>query len=121
MNIKEIWDRAQLNSLENFILYEADGYKESAKKGYTQRLDEADANMNRFFEEHIKDPKEREKLIEYYYQQTEEYMEVYFEIGLLLGAKIEHQISLRMEEMEDILKRKNRIKAKIKARRRSGD
>ena len=39
MNIKEIWDRAQLNSLENFILYEADGYKESAKKGYTQRLD----------------------------------------------------------------------------------
>ena len=105
MNIKEIWDRAQLNSLENFILYEADGYKESAKKGYTQRLDEADANMNRFFEEHIKDPKEREELIEYYYQQAEEYMEVYFEIGLLLGAKIGRQTSMKLEELEEILNR----------------
>lgn len=120
MNLKEIWNRAQLNRLESFILYEADEYKESAKKGYAQRLDEADANMNRFFEEHIKDGKEREELIEYYYQQAEEYMEVYFEIGLLFGAKLEHQISLRMEEMGDALERKNRIKARIKARRKSG-
>ena len=55
--------------------------------------------MESFFEERFSDIKELDEIVGYYYKQAIVYRDVYFEIGLITGAKIAFQIHKRMEEL----------------------
>ena len=54
-------------------------------------------------EEYIKEPKEQDRAAEDYYQQLEEYIEIYFEIGLLLGGKMCREISEKLGELKEMM------------------
>ena len=105
MDMKELYKRIQLNNMGNYILYGEEGCKGETKKSYSQRLREAEAETRSFLEEYIKEPKEQDRAAEDYYQQLEEYIEIYFEIGLLLGAKVCREISEKQGELKEILER----------------
>ena len=55
--------------------------------------------MEAFFEERFSDIKELDEIAGYYYKQAIVYRDVYFEMGLITGAKIAFQIHKRMEEL----------------------
>ena len=105
MEMKELYKRVQLNNMGNYILYGEEGCKGETKKSYSQRLREAEAETRSFLEEYIKEAKELDKATEDYYQQLEEYIEIYFEIGLLLGGKMCREISEKQGELGEILER----------------
>ena len=105
MDIKELYKRIQLNNMGNYILYGEEGCKGETKKSYNQRLREAEAETRSFLEEYIKEPKEQDRAAEDYYQQLEEYIEIYFEIGLLLGGKMCREIREKQGELKEMMER----------------
>ena len=103
MDMKELYKRIQLNNMGNYILYGEEGCKEKTRKSYSQRLREAETETRSFLEEYIKEPKEQDRAAEDYYQQLEEYIEIYFEIGLLLGGKMCREISEKLGELKEMM------------------
>ena len=103
MDMKELYKRIQLNNMGSYILYGEEGCKGETKKSYSQRLREAEAETRSFLEEYIKEPKKQDRAAEDYYQQLEEYIEIYFEIGLLLGGKMCREISEKQGELKEMM------------------
>lgn len=99
MEFDDLFRRADLNNLEEFLIHGGEGFEEPSTKTYSQRLKEADSKVEAFFEARFSDIKEIDEIVGYYYKQAIVYRDVYFEMGLITGAKIAFQIHKRMEEL----------------------
>lgn len=99
MEFDDLLRRADLNNLEEFIIHGGESFVKPSTKTYSQRLKEADSKVEAFFEERFSDIKELDEIVGYYYKQAIVYRDVYFEMGLITGAKIAFQIHKRMEEL----------------------
>ena len=99
MKFNDLLQRADLNSLESFLKYGSDDFVETTDKTYSQRIEDATKKATAFFEAKYSDIDEYDKISGYFYEQLSVFEEIYFEIGLILGAKIAFQIGKRMEEL----------------------
>ena len=99
MKFEDYLQRAELISLQNFLKYGAESYIKSSEKTYSEQLKEARENAKAFFEEKYPDIDEYDKVYGYFDEQASVYEEVYFEIGLIVGAKIGFQIRGKMDEL----------------------
>lgn len=99
MDFKDMLKRANLNTLEDFLFHGGEFYSEPSEKTYAERIKEADRKISAFFEQRYPNIEEYDEIAGYYYRQADVYREVYFEIGLIAGAKIAYQIAKRTEEL----------------------
>lgn len=99
MNIKDYLQRAEFISLQNFFKYGGETYLESSKKTYSEQLADARKNAKEFFEKRYTDIDEYDEIYGYFDEQVSVYEEVYFEIGLIVCAKIGMQLQKRLEEL----------------------
>lgn len=99
MDFHGLLQRANLNAIQAFLIYGGDFHEEPSGKTYAERLKDADKNALEFFESRYTDIKEYDEITGCYYEQIAAYEEVYFEIGMILGAKIGMQLSERINEL----------------------
>ena len=100
MDFKDLLKRVNLKTIEDFLIYGVESFETPPKKSYSKRLEEAKKNAIDFFKARYKDVKEFDEILGYFSEQTYVYQDVYFEIGLITGAKIAYQICERMKELE---------------------
>ena len=100
MGIDDMFYRANLSSLAKFLIQGDESNEEAPYRRYSERLMEADHRAAEFLRDRFPVLKEYDEIMAYYYDQTEVIQDVYFEIGLILGAKIALEISKRMEELK---------------------
>ena len=101
MDFSEVLKRADLDHLEEFLMHGGEWVKEpsASPQTYANRLRTAQENVSAFFASRYTDLKELDEITGYYDEQVGVYQDVYFEIGLILGAKIAFQIRAKMEEL----------------------
>ena len=99
MNIEELLKRADLTMLQQFIRYGSEWLAETSKDRYVNQIRESEIRISKFFDECFSDFIERENAIELFDREAATYKDVYFEIGLLVGAKIGYEIHKRMNEI----------------------
>ena len=99
MYLKELLSRANLNNLENFILTGAELSDPLPEKDYMQRIREAEHRLGEYLKLCFPNEEECDEVAMCVYGITEEYTNVYFEIGLLTGAKIALQASKKLKDL----------------------
>ena len=94
--------RANLNSLETFLLNGGEALRESDMKTYSERLEKANKRLSVFLTSVCDDTniEEYDKISGEMYEQIAVYEDVYFEVGLIMGAKIAFQIRGKLEELK---------------------
>lgn len=91
--------RAELHSLETFINYGGEVITPISQKGYEERLKDARKSVDEFFKKRCTTLSDFDEITMHYDKEVEVVQNVYFEIGLILGAKIAFQIGKKMEEL----------------------
>lgn len=99
MHLKDLLHRARLDVIETFILSGDEKIEVECEKSYSQQLDAASKKVEAFFESRYNND-ELDEICKYYYEQTAVYQEVYFEIGLIVGAKIAFDLRGKIEELQ---------------------
>lgn len=99
MKFENYLQRAELISLQNFIKFGGETTIPTSNKKYSERLAEARKKALNFFEEKFPDMDEFDRIYGYFDDQVTEYEEVFFEIGIIVGAKIGFQFREKMEEL----------------------
>ena len=99
MKFDEILRRANLNSLQLFLKYGEDDFRKEEKETYSQRIKNAREKAIKFFAAKYPDIEEFDKIYGYFDEQTSVYEEVYFEIGLIVGAKIAFQTREKIDNL----------------------
>ena len=99
MNFKNFLQKADLYSFQEFIKYGAEAFIKPEAKPYCERIKEARKNAVDFFERKFSNIDEFDKVLGYFDEQNSVYEEVYFEIGMILGAKMAFEISGKLDEL----------------------
>lgn len=99
MNFKDCLQRAEFISLQNFLKHGGETYILSSDKKYSEQLAEARTKAKNFFEEKFPDMEDYDKIYGYFDEQVCVYEKVFFEVGVIVGAKIGFQLGKRMEEL----------------------
>lgn len=99
MDFSDLLQRTNLNSIESFLMYGGESFIKPPNKTYSERLADAKKKAKAFFETRYTDIDEYDEIAGYFNEQAAVFEEVYFEIGLLTGAKIAYQIREKMEEL----------------------
>lgn len=99
MDFGDLLERANLNSIESYLLYGGESTDKPSEKTYSERLAEAKKKAAAFFQSRYSDIQEYDEITGYFNEQVAVFQDVYLEIGLILGAKIAFQIRERMEEI----------------------
>lgn len=99
MDFKDLLKRANLSGIENYLMYGGESYETPSDKTYSERLADAHKKAKAFFESRFTDVHEYDEIAGIYNGEVAVVQDVYFEIGLLIGAKIAFQIRGKMEEL----------------------
>lgn len=99
MDFSDLLQRASLLSVERFFMYGGENMEKPSGKTYSQRLLEVRKKAAAFFEQRFPNLEEYDEISGYYDELAAVYEEVYFEIGLILGAKIAFEVRGKMEEL----------------------
>ena len=99
MLFENLLNRANLNNLEIFLWSGSVCENAQPEGSYKERIRAAEQKMERFLKTHFPDKMEFEAANDIWSEVNGVYMDIYFEVGLLLGAKIALQINSRLEEL----------------------
>ena len=99
MDFNDFLQRANLNSIQTYLMYGCGSNEEPSKKTYSERITEAKKQAADFFKARYSDIDEYDEIAGYFNEQVTVFQDVYFEIGLILGAKIAFQIQEKMREL----------------------
>ena len=99
MKFNDYLQRAELVSLQNFIKRGGETFIKSSEESYSQRIDEANRKARNFFNKKFADVAEYDEISGYFDEQISVYEDVFFEIGLIIGAKIGFQLRGKVEEL----------------------
>ena len=99
MLFENLLKRANLNNLETFLWSGGVCERAQPEESYRDRIRAAEQKMERFLKTHFPDKMEFEAANDIWSEVNGVYMDIYFEVGLLLGAKIALQINSRLEEL----------------------
>ena len=102
MKLDGLLRRANLNSLETFLLNGGESFKDPSVDTYSERLKKANKKLSDFLSSVCDktDIEEYDKTAGEIYEQIAVHEDVYFEMGLILGAKIAFQARGKMEELK---------------------
>jgi hypothetical protein len=100
MDFSDLLQRANLNSMEEYLFHGGESVEEPTRKTYSERLAEARKKATAFFQARFPDIEDYDEITGYFHKQAGVFQHVYFEIGLILGAKIAFQICERMGELK---------------------
>ncbi len=78
----------------------SESFEKPSEKTYSERLAEARKKATAFFDARYSDIREYDEISGYFNEQAGVFQDVYFEIGLILGAKIAFQICGRIGGLE---------------------
>ena len=98
MDISDLLRRANLNCIEEYLFHGGESFEKPSEKTYSERLADAREKAMDFFQARYSNTQEYDEIAGYFYEQAEVFQDVYFEIGLILGAKIAFQICGRIGE-----------------------
>lgn len=101
MNFREMMDRADIANIQSFLIYGYEGYKDSTKKSHAQRIKEAQLKISDYLKEKFKNTEELDEITESIFSMTEIYEDVYFEAGLLVGAKLGYEMREKLDKIEN--------------------
>ncbi|MBE7030306.1 MAG: hypothetical protein E7409_02630 [Ruminococcaceae bacterium] len=101
MYFKNLSHRASKDSIITFLRENRENFYELPEETYAQRIADARKNAVSFLRERFPDIDEFDQIYGYFDQQTTVFEEVYFEIGLLLGAKIALELKQKSDELLD--------------------
>lgn len=99
MNIESLLKRSDLTMMGLFLRHGSEWLVETSKDKYTNRLRESEIRIQDFFDKCFPDFDKNEEAVQLFDREASTYKDVYFEIGLLVGAKIEYEIHRRMNEI----------------------
>ena len=99
MDFSNLLRRTNLNSIQDYLMYGGESLEKPSDKTYSERLKEADKKASAFFHSRYTENDEFDEIYGYYNAQIAVYENVYFEIGLIMGAKIAFQVRGKMEEL----------------------
>ena len=99
MFLKQFLQRAEFCSLQNFLKNGCETWNVPPDKTYLEQLNDARKYVTAFFEEKFPDESDREKALALFDEQTDVYENVFFEMGIIVGAKIGMQLQKRLQEM----------------------
>lgn len=99
MRFSEVLERANPGNIGEFILNGGECLLEPDTRSYTQRLKEADKKASDFLKQRFKSITEFDEIYGCYCKETAVYQDVFFEMGLITGAKLAFQISEKMREL----------------------
>ena len=99
MDFRELLQRANLNCIEDFLMHGGESFEKPSEKTYSEGLEEAQKKVMTFFQARYSNMQEYDEITGYFHEQAAVFQDVYFEIGLILGAKIAFQICERMGEI----------------------
>ncbi len=100
MYFEDYLNRANLSNLQEFIKFGSEGRAENSNETYESRIKTARKNALKFFEENFQSIDEFDYMLNCFETQTEVYKDVYFEIGILLGAKLGYEICEKMQQLK---------------------
>ncbi|MCL2771755.1 MAG: hypothetical protein FWD71_00265 [Oscillospiraceae bacterium] len=88
INIKEIFERANMHQIREFLVsgLELDG--ELDKRSYSERLEEGSLHIVNRIKNTAKDEAELDRVYSEFTDATDEYMQVFLEIGMKVGARL---------------------------------
>ena len=99
MDFSDLLQRTNLNSIETILMHGGENFEKPPDKTYSERLADANKKARAFFKARYTDIEEYDEIAGYFDEQAAVFEDVYFEIGLLIGAKIAYQIRGKMEEL----------------------
>ena len=99
MDFSNLLHRANLNSIESYLIHGGENFDEPSNKTYSERLKEAQKKTIAFFDARYSDIQEYDEISGYFHEQVAVFRDVYFEIGIITGAKITFQIREKMNEL----------------------
>jgi len=88
MNFREMAERTDISNIHSFITYGEEGFKDIPEKNYAERIAEAQLNISNYLKEQLESQEQLDEMLERIFTMTEVYEDVYFEAGMLLGAKL---------------------------------
>ncbi len=100
MEWKELMRRAKLNSIEEYLMCGGDCVGEYSKEPYDKQLNDVYHKFSIYLSSHFSDPQAKEEFSEYFYELADTYRIIYFEMGMIAGAKIGYQLKERLEQLE---------------------
>lgn len=89
--IKEIFARADIQQIREFLIAGVD-LDETDERTYGERLEESSRQIVRRIKDSAKDDDELDRIYCEYSESTGEYMAVFLEVGLKVGARLMFQL-----------------------------
>lgn len=99
MKFNEYLQRAELISLQNFLKHGGETYIQSSEKTYSEQISDAREKAKNFLQKRFPDIDDYDEIYGYFDEQVSVYEEVYFEVGLIVGAKIGFQLHKKFNEL----------------------
>lgn len=99
MNFNDMWKRADLSMLKSYLKEGACRMDKPTEKSYRERIQDAESRAEALFSAEFVDEQDRNPYMEAFFDLAGVYEEVYFEIGLLTGAKIALQLAGKAAEL----------------------
>ena len=99
MNFNNFSKRMNINAIREFLMFGDGNVTENEPKNYQERLSAANDEIDALFEELVSDEEKRETFLNHIFVSISKIEDVYFEMGLLSGAKISAQMQEKLTEM----------------------
>ncbi len=99
MDIEEMINRTNLAQIQCFLQYGTDWLKDTSKDTYSERIRASEQRSVEFFETYFPDMEKCEKVTALFDKEIGVYKDVYFEIGLILGAKLGFELHGKAKEL----------------------
>jgi len=100
MYFKDVLKRANLHAVEFFLRNGGETFAEVPPQSYRERLAAAETAITNFLEARYPDPQTFDRVWQYLGEHLGTMEDVYFEMGMLVGAKLAFQLRGKMDELQ---------------------
>lgn len=100
MEFKGLEKRTDVTALVDFLLYGMEYLTPPPNESYDQRLTAAQEKIDAFLSDRFPDRRECDKISTDLWDQIGTFSDVYFEVGLLTGARLAMQFTDRLKALK---------------------
>ena len=99
MSFSNLLHRANLNAIDQFIMTGAEQLNDFSDKTYLQRIHDECHILSEYLKKNF--PENHEEILNNIFKYIDVTEEIYFEMGLIAGAKLAFQIDKRLADLSD--------------------
>ncbi len=100
MEFKDIMKRAEFTAIGSYLRSGDNILFEPDHKSYEEQIISAEAQISSLLSEWFPDRKEHDLIYDRIFHLTGTYIDVFFELGVLSGAKIGYQLKSKLDELK---------------------